>query len=263
MATKPYSGAWARRAAMPTPRRSLWNGPDPEHSRPSPNPGTRRESWDTTGGRYAPTPDELTSPAQLPLLDGSGGGWVVLDQEPLDHDYGLGAGAGLPLRESMRQNAAAHKRDRGATRGRRFASPARQDGDYHATLEQLPAFVAGSPGSVVFQQESTPETSPNAAIRGPGKRQNRWWDRRLWREVWTTDPRPAYTTTAYTAPPAGPVPGGSQYTSPYATAAATTVRNVVTVRPQLRRNPRPWDEGMTTDGSTEAAGSYGFFSGGL
>jgi hypothetical protein len=265
-AGKAYTGAWARRAEVMQTRPALWGGPDPQHSRPDPHPGTSRESFDTTGARLAVTPEGLTSPPNLPILDGSGGQWLVLDQEPLDHSYGIGSGAGLPLRVSMAQNAAGHAQDRGARAGRRYAAPARQDGDVTVGLYQEPVYPVGSPGSVVYQQEADPTTSPNASIRGPGKKVRRTWHRTFWREGWVTDHRPTYTTTAFTAPPAAAVPNGSQYTSPYATAAAVTVRNVTAVMPQLRRNPRPWDEDFTTDGSAQegaGAGSFGFFSGGL
>lgn len=255
---------WREQVPVPAHRRSpSGTVPDPQHRDPSSNPGNRRPDWVTDGARFGYMPDEL-------VQDYSADGVVhvrslMLDKEPADHDYGIGTGAGLPERQSQAQNARARSTDLGSMPARRYAAPQRQDGTYHADLLQEPVHPVGSPGSVVFEQTADPQTSPNASVRGPGKRVARWWDRTFITHDWrgANDHRPLYVTNAYSAPESRPVMNGNQYTSPFATAVSATVHNVITTRPQLRRNPRPWDESMTTDGSEEIAVDPGFISGGL
>jgi hypothetical protein len=249
-----------------TDRRPSLSGtvPDPQHGDPSANPGNRQPDWVTDGGRFEYMPEDLVDSPGFPSIDGRGRTGII-DREPQDHDYGTGPGAALTPRQSQAQNAAARSVDLDSVTSRRYSAPARQDGTYHVDRLQEPVYPVGSPGSLIFQQEANPETSPNASIRGPGHRIASWWDRTFQTNDWRghNDHRPLYVTNAYTAPEAGPVPNGNQYTSPYATAATTTVRNVVTVVPQLRRNPRPWDEATTTDGSEEIMLDPGFYSAGL
>jgi hypothetical protein len=256
---------WREQVPMPTTRWSPAGPrvPDPQHSNPAANPGIRRPDWVTDGARFEYVPEELTQ-------DHSASGVtqlrsVLIDHTPEDHDYGVGTGAGLTVAQSQRQNSRVRSEDTGAVTARRYAAPVRQDGEYHVERTQEPVYPVGSPGSVVFQQRADPRTSPNASIRGPGWRVSRWRDRTYIRHTWegANDHRPLYLRNAYTAPASPPVPNGNQYTSPFATAVTASVRNVVTVAPQLRRNPRQWDEAMTTDGSEEVQLSPGFLSGGL
>jgi hypothetical protein len=266
-----YTGRWRAQSLVRYSNPPTLSGtvPDPEHRDPTANPNDQRTSWSTDGGRFQYFPEDLQGDGAAVAGVGPTRGGAVLDREPAEHSYGVGYGAGLTEEQSVAANNAARSTDLGSVPARRYSAPQRQDGTYTAALLQEPVYPVGSPDSVVEDMTADPRTSPNASVRGPGKRVFRIWHRTFGRNDWMgrNDHRPLYTTTAFTAPggaAAGPVPSGSQYTSPYPTAAGGTVRNVTAVAPQLRRSPRPWDEGITTDGSTpEVQLDPGYFSGGL
>lgn len=259
-----WQGGWKTLAKVPASQFSRTGTiPDAQHDNPSANPGDRRPNWVTEGGRYEYMPPELIE--DVPLNDARGGGLV--DGEPQSHDYGIGVGAGLPLMESMAQNAAGHATDLGSVAARKYTVPSDQDGTWSRRLDAMPRDGEyGSQGNIDLQKTSLPATSPNAADR-ESKRQVSLWDRVFMRLTYQTDHRPLTVPTAYTAQPQPPASQGGQVaSSPYATAATARVRVVNAIAPQLRRAPGPWDESMTVEGSDQGSGytpAYSFFSGGL
>lgn len=178
--------------------------------------------------------------------------------EPLNHDYGIGIGAGLTDETAIAENTAAHNTDLGTVAALDTVVPFQRDGTYHIASQREPDFMPGSPGSLELQQTSRPEVSPNARRATFVKR---YFDRVFDYRRFEVDHRPRFVSTAYEAPISNAVVNGNQYTSPFPTSVSATVNNQTIVPPDTRQVPTPWDESFDT-GLTTGSGSE-FFSGGL
>lgn len=254
-----YSGAWKSGAyKQPSLQGTV---PQLEHRQPVDHP--TNANWQNAPANPPVTPAEIVSQGEFTLNSAPGGPtWT-----PGGRDFGPGYGAGLSWAASMAQNNAFRNTDDGSAEIRGTHPVVAFDGTYHVDRIQMeyggnlaPAGTPDIPSAPGMSQGLNVAEYPNRRV---GHYIPRWRDRVYLRRNWNVEFRPIVVPNAFTAPAQQPYVAGNQYTSPFAAAQSTQVRVVNTTAPQMRRNPDPWDESITTDGTATnvaAIPDYGFAS---
>ena len=260
-----YHGAWARRTQT-IQEQPLQAAIDPEHLTPTDNPeySGLRPMWVNT----APAPVLPTDAVGVQITTMHGGIGPV-DKTPLDHGYGMGSGPGLDTLASQDYRSAWHSDDQGSNAALRWNPMMDRDdrpGSPHADF--IPHDPAGGDSPQTLQLERTGPGQPNDPNARAGRAFRRWRDRYLEMHRFRTEMRPLTPRYARGAQPQPAVPDGTQITSPYATAVTQHLGVIDNfVAPMMRRTPGPWDESMTTDGTSQtiagASNNYGLTSWGL
>lgn len=270
-----YSGAWTRRTQ--TDRQAPLAPPlDPEHTTPTATPEYVDMAPMWVSNVAAPDLPAEMMPDPTPMMPT---GWGPVDHTPVDHNFGMGVGAGLSTLEAQDLRGVWHQVDMGAPAAKEWQPAINRDGQPRLEIQYGQQLSGDSPQTLQLERTGIGQPNdPEATARRPSDRQKRWWDRYQGRKThdpgaigpstWDAAYRPQATRNAYSAPPQPPVAGGTQLDSPYATS--------VTDQPwtqdrfvggQVRRIPGAWDESMTTDGTVAtmagAPNDYGLPAWGL
>jgi hypothetical protein len=206
---------WGQKATSPAPSVGLVPGIDPEHLNPTDQQYVDMNPlW--SGFAQPSMPDDLVGD----LGGGPIGGGGPLDYTPDSPDFGVGGGPGLTTEESQQIRGALMSADFGASAARLYqATTDRYDGT-GPHVEIIPDENGAAPDSpATLQYQRTGVGQPNDPYARAASRIKRWWDRHIDRHTWDVTMRPSQVVNAYTAQPQPPVPGGTQYDSPYATSA--------------------------------------------
>jgi hypothetical protein len=250
-----YTGAWAQRAATPTPAVPLKPGPDPEHLTPTDN-------IDVAAGNplwvaSAPAPDLPTALTAEPFGTPIGGGGPI-DMTPDDPNFGVGSGPGLTTLESQDIRGFLMSDDRGAVAARHYQASIDRDGAPHVAIIPDVPLDGDSPQTNELQRSGVGQ--PNDPFARTGRRIKRWYDRYIDMHRYPVEQRPMYVVNASGSREQPAVPGGTQYDSPWATPGPYRATPDSFVSPQVRRTPQPWDVPMTGDGTAmQLAGDPGAF----
>jgi hypothetical protein len=254
-----YSGAWKTGAY----KQPSLQGTVPQLEHRQPVDTVVNANWQNAPQNPPLPPEEIVHQGDFTLDSAPGGPtWI-----PGGHDFGPGYGAGLSWAAAMAQNNAYRNTDDGSIEARSTEPVVAFDGEYHVDRLQMqyggnlaPAGTPDLPAAPGMAQGLNTAEYPNRRV---GHYIPRWRDRVYLRRNWNVEFRPIVVPNAYTAPKQQPYADGNPYTSPYAAAQTTQVRVVNTVAPQTRRNPDPWDESITTDGTSVNVANipnYGFAS---
>lgn len=245
-----YSGyAGYAKPSTPTPVVPLVPGIDPEHLNPTANPEFDNESpmWSLGDGSAPTLPDEYYSGDGDAVIINAGGGPV--DLTPRSHEYGIGTGHGLTDTEAQVIRNYAGNLDMGDMEVQQYVAMTDREpgsGPGVAVIEDVPG-MGDSPQTNALHITGVGGTDDVYARIG--KRISRWWFRPWDMHRWEVGSRPMRYKTAYTAPNQPAVPDGTQYDSPFQTAAGgwAEMQPDSFVAPQLRRTPEPWDQPITSD----------------
>jgi hypothetical protein len=262
-----YGGAWARRTQQDRDA-PLKPGLDPEHADPTDQQflGGMSPTW------VANQPVGFL-PGELIGEQGRGAmptGLGPLDMTPSTHAVGMGIGPGLDTLASMDRSGEAHQQDQGAVAAQRWAHQPMADGANHLDVIQDVQGNGASPDTLLLEEMGVGVQSDYGNSRR-GRWYKRWNDRPIDMHRWDPQMRPQVPRYAVEVQPQGPVVGGNQYNSEYATYAGGNPRLGVSdrfVEPIVRRQPslKP-DAMLTSDGSNAAmtgtAAQYGLTQYGL
>lgn len=255
-----YSGAWKTGAY----RQASLQGTAPALEHRQPVDFVDNANWQNAPENPPLPPAEIVHKGQFTLDSAPGGPtW-----HPPGHEFGPGYGAGLAWAVSVAQNNSYRNTDDGSVLARHTEPAVDRDGKYNVDRLQMQYDAdglrpAGTPDVPAAPGMWTGLDAGKYPNRRTGHRIMRWRDRVYERRTWGVEFRPIVVPNAYTAPGQQPYASGNQYTSPFAGAQSTQVRVVNATAPQMRRNPNPWDESITQDGTTQNVSNlpnYGFAS---
>ncbi|TDC20619.1 hypothetical protein E1265_21350 [Streptomyces sp. 8K308] len=244
------SGGWKSRRLFvdyPTPlgrpeQAALHESPD--HLEPGSRPPY-------AAPRLQPAPPTVEDPgtAYDPVWPSQAPG-LVLDHERITHDGDGGAGGGQSLYAAQAAGNAARSRDLGAAARQLHEEPVERARDETYATERLTVapVSAGSRVATLRGRNSLPENNPDGFR--PGIRVQRWVNRRIWLRHRRHDLRPLAPLVAAAAVDSPALEEGNRYTSPFGWMQRARKRHVIS--PMQRRNPRDWDEAVTTDGVTDS-----------
>lgn len=254
-----YSDAWKTGKY----RQASLQGTVPALEHRQPVDTVTNANWQNAPDNPQLPPDEVVSQGDF-TLNSAPGGPVY---SPPGHEFGPGYGAGLSWAVSMAENNSFRSTDDGSVLARTTEPAVARDGQYHVDRLQMeyggnlaPAGTPDLPAAPGMSQGLNLAEYPNRRV---GHYIPRWRDRVFLRRNWNVEFRPIVVPNAYTAQPQHAIAAGNQYTSPFGAAQTAQVRVVNATAPQMRRNPNPWDESITTDGTTQnvsAIPTYGFAS---
>jgi hypothetical protein len=241
--------SWGSKAATPTVAVPLVPGTDPEHLHPTDNLQYEHMDplWMNSGGGVPTLPAEYWANDGVAAIVVPGG---PIDRTPRTHDFGVGVGPGLDVPTAQAIRAEWGEEDLGAVDARRYIAASDRDG-----IGPTLAIVADTPGLGTSPQTNDLKITGVGGTNDPfartGQRTQRSWDRRIDLHRYEVTYRPMTTKNAKTAQAQPAVPDGTQYTSPFETAATGwgNFQPDSFVAPQERRTPEPWDQPLTVDGS--------------
>lgn len=282
-----YSGAWKNSPAATggekervfQPSNNWGDGVDPRHEE-----HTGHNQWSDTGfpGPVYPEFHEEVPPfiedqfdlSRIPPTFANPG----LDGEPKGHDGLATAPWGVGDWRAQAANNYAREQDRGMARwaitrhmiGRGVSQT--YDSQRTQSFEASKADTAegGQAGRALRGKNSLAANNPGSAeINGSGNytragwEQHRWTNRFMPRKNITHTKRALHLNLAQTAKPSAAPQGDaySPYTSPFDGRITSMVPKSQT--PMTRREPRAWDEDVTTDGSDQVDDTSTFRSWGL
>lgn len=269
-----YSGAWAR-ATRVNVQAPLTAPVDPEHLNPQPTP----EFVDTSAAwqNSAPAPDLPADVLEGDVRASLATGYGPVNNEPLDHSYGPGAGHGLTQLESQDVMLEWHEADQGAVAAHEW-HPAFEYGigNPGPSSSFVPDEVGAGDSPQTLELQRTGYGQPNDPGARRAQRLQRWYQRyfnrgdgvdgyhRFGVEYRALVPQYARPTPTQFASGTA----ASQIDQPFPSAPGylpTPPDRFVT--PQMRRTPEPWDVPLTSDGTagtiTGAVNDYGLPSWGL
>lgn len=181
---------------------------------------------------------------------------LILDHEPVTHEGDGGAGGGQTIPEAQVQGNLARSVDQGAAERQVHEEPGLRAADetYLTSRLEVAPTSAGSRAATLRGRNSLPENNP-AGYR-VGWRVQRTVNRRMWLRHRRHDLRPLAPQLAAAAVDSPPMEEGkgNRYTSPFGWAARSRKRRWY--RPEMRREPRAWDEDLTTDGLSDVSAEH-------
>jgi hypothetical protein len=249
------TGAWARRAAVPTPLVPLKPERDPQHLEPAPN-------IDVTVGmplwaqvEAAPTLAEgLTTEGYGTPIGGGG----PIDRTPHDPQFGVGGGHGQTIEQAQTVRTELQSVDLGAVAARHYQASVDRDGAPHLAIIHDTPGEGDSPQTLQIR-ERTGVGQPNDPYARTGKRQKRWYDRFIDMHWFDVEMRPMPIRNARVAQ-MQPPGGRTQYDSPWPTPAPMRATPDAFVPAQIRRTPETWGQPLSDDGTgTQLAGAVNQF----
>ena len=260
----PITGSWVRRTQQPM-LPVLHPDIDAEHSRPTDNPEFVNTDpvWASTV--HAPIlPSELYPGAGYPPANFAPGG--PIDHTPEDHNFGPGTGPDLSLMEAQELRGYWHSLDMGTVEAESWVHSKN-------TEDQYKRYEADD---MIGQGNSPADNEKH--IRGVGapgdpdarlaKRMKRYSDRYIDDHRWDPHPTPVVQRYSRGVPARGPVPDGSQITSPFGNSLTTTVSSPDKfLQQQIRRAPENPGDAWAHDGTganvVGTVNQYGLTSWGL
>lgn len=241
------TGAWLARARV-TPDPSKQSDRDPEHTNPTPNPqdiGGQTPGWVSTVAAPLLPHDVYPSNMPTPLPTGIG----PVDQTPESHMYGAGTPPAPGLLEAQDDASGWRMDDRGAVAAHAYNAPVDRDGTPH--LYEQPDMIGEGESPAQLQYQRSGIGQPNDPNARHAKRQKRWYERYIDFHRYEATPTAWQPQHARPVPATMPPAGRTQLDSPYPNSVALMTNPVDRfVGPVMRRSPGPWDEGVTTDGTT-------------
>jgi hypothetical protein len=235
---------FGRKPSTPTPVVPIKPAIDPEHLAPTATPEFVNMAPIWQGFAMPEVPQEYES-GEHPSPVGGGG---PVDMTPDSPEFGVGGGPGLTTIESQQVRTGLMSLDYGAVAARTTEPLTdRHDGSGpHADFYTDESAAFDSPQTL--QLKRTGVGQPNDPYARTASRFWRWWDRTIDFHRYDVVYRPMVARTAYTAQAQPAVPDGTQYDSPYATAATVYSgpqdRFVVQ---EVRRIPTPFDQNAAID----------------
>jgi hypothetical protein len=285
-----FSGGWRNRALQPLGDVTLSH---PEYS------VRHMTDWDTgehgitddATGRLLISPDARVELPPDTVIDATDNYTVAASGGPVSQEDTSARGHGNQFMQFWSENNTVHdvvypspvhsvdKGDERANNSRavqrmneadvRFTSEdykfdAPQDGSREALVTGAYGYPEMNP-TVPIQQHTRTDPkradSPGISWAGSphvGTRRRKWIERKIpgGHGSWVHDDRPLYWHYAKIG--ADTPAGESQNVTPFADLVSSKLR--VFSRPMLRRNPPPWDESATTDGSLQVVEANDYFS---
>lgn len=280
-----YSGAWKESNAATlgedsrvfAPRDNWGDGVDPRH-----DVRTAHDQWSDIGYPYpvnpvvqAALPPQIEDQYSVELIPQTlPSPW---DGEPKGHEGVATAPWGVGDWRAQTTNNIAREQDRGMPRALRQRSVVGRDFSqtYYSGPEYSLEYTDQSGSSSVKGQAlralrgknaldvnnpGSAEVNFSGNYRRRGKEVVRWTNRRMPKRTITHTKRPLYLNLAATAKPSVAPQGDnySPYTSPFDGRTSTFNQNAMT--PMVRREQRPWDEDVITDGSETVNGITDFIT---